>query len=101
MEPLLEQASQILDQALLSYAAGQIEAACEHITAAAAMLHELQLAVLPQELSAATPAVEPAGFLGVAAFEMPLALPAATPVTAPMPRKRVESARESSLAAAA
>lgn len=99
MEPTLEQASHILDQALISYAAGQIEAGCEHIAAAAAMLHEIQVSALPQEVAAA--GAEQAEFLGILSFEMPLALPSPAPVTAVVPAVRVKSARESSLAVAA
>lgn len=107
MDALLEQASQILDQALLAYAGGQLEAACEQIAAAAALLHEIQLAALPQELPAAGQG-SPADWLQVLAFEAPLALPAAEvaevveiPVTAIPPPGSVKSARESSVAVAA
>lgn len=105
MEPLLEQASQILDQALLAYAGGQLEAACEQI-AAAAMLHEIELATLPQAIQAGN---EPGpDWLQLLSFEAPLALPAAEvaevveiPVTASSPRASVESARRSTVAVAA
>lgn len=106
MEPLLEQASQILDQALLAYAGGQLEAACEQIAAAAAMLHEIELATLPQAIQAGN---EPGpDWLQLLSFEAPLALPAAEvaevveiPVTASSPRASVESARRSTVAVAA
>ncbi|HVP44556.1 MAG TPA: hypothetical protein VMS96_14085 [Terriglobales bacterium] len=96
MDPSFEQASHFLDQALLSYAGGQIEEAAENMASAAAILREIQ-PVFPA-LNLEPPAGEPL------VIEFPAATaPGSSRAQSPpaIQRVSVESAREPSLAAAA
>jgi hypothetical protein len=98
MDPLFEQASQFLDQALVFYAGGQIEEASRYLASAAAVLHQIQLA--PTQPAEATATLGPVVFEPVSVVEM---LQAATvpPAPAATPPVNPEPAHASSLAVAA
>ncbi len=100
MDPTLEQASAFLDQAILSYSGGQIEAACEQMAAAAAVLREIQPAAPQPEPEFAAIATIDLELAAVTGCAIPAAVPSALPVTAIQPVK-VEPAPEPSIAVAA
>lgn len=100
MEPSFEQASAFLDQAILSYSAGQIEEAAQQIAEAAAMLHEMQL---PTALGELVPEVfQPVNTetSAVMAYEAAPA-PKLLPITAAGAPAEIQSAEKPALAAAA
>ncbi len=98
MDPMFEQASAFLDQAIVSYSGGQIEAACEHMAAAVAVLRQIQPAA-PELQPAAIPTLD-LELATVTVSPAPADLPSGPPVTAirPLP---VEPAAEPSIAVAA
>lgn len=98
MDPMFEQASAFLDQAILSYSGGQIEAACEQMAAAAAVLRQVQLAA-PQPETAAISTLD-LELATVAVCEVPMAVPKPPLVTAIQP-VQLEPAPEPSIAVAA
>lgn len=102
MDSPFEQASQFLDQAILTYAGGQMEEASQYMASAAAVLHEIQLA--PPEFKPEAAALELVRmeYPLVTVHEVPL-LPAANeqPVLAVLPPVDAEPTRDSSLAVAA
>ena len=100
MEPMFEQASAFLDQAILSYSGGQIEEAAKLMAGAAAILHEIKLA--PAEAGSAE-VFQPVPT--ATAADMPIEAHAAAtehpPEPAAVQAMDIESARKSSLAVAA
>ncbi len=101
MEPSFEEASQLLDQALLSYSGGQIEVACRYMAEAAAMLHDIQF--FPPEPQSESAALEPiiVEFPEVAAGELQLALAAGDPAPVAIAPVNPEAATEPPLVVAA
>lgn len=55
MDPLFDQASHFLDQALLCHAAGEIEEASQQMANAAATLHAIELAPADSAVQVAAP----------------------------------------------
>lgn len=99
MAATFEQASQLLDEAILSYSVGQIEEASQYIASAAATLHEIQL------VPSTEPVLSQPGDMNdpIATVQWRALLPAAAEVAAPAAHQpvHVEPAPSPSLAAAA
>jgi hypothetical protein len=101
MESSFEQASVILDQAILSYSDGEIEQAAQLMADAAAMLHDIEVA--PVEPQCVAEVFQPVQTETAADMPGKMLLLAAGPLPEPaaLQAMEIESAKDSSLAAAA